>query len=226
MFLLTTLPYASEQSRMEITYPKWCRVCQILWQDIRLMAIIILFYFIVLDHKQMKGVEYFVGALLIGDSVQNTMYFLFFLKNCHLTGFRKSTLQEQKVVAILRSWATSYVRLFRKQHDRLNALLLFESLGRTWLTFASLSSWSGGWETYSSEMKAEVFLVLPSMGPFWSTPLEPPWETRCVLGIWQCLGWGLCGHFPPPVFGKPDAYAVSLLIQSKAAPPPVLASPG
>lgn len=102
-------------------------------------------------------------------SPKYNVFFIFFL-NCHLTGFRKSTLQEHKVVAILRSWATSYVKLFRKQHDRLNALLLFESLGRTWLTFASLSSWSGGWETYSSEMKAEVFLVLPRMGPFWSTP--------------------------------------------------------
>lgn len=45
MSLLTTLPCASEQSRMEITYPKPCRVCQILWQDIRLMAFIMLFYF-------------------------------------------------------------------------------------------------------------------------------------------------------------------------------------
>lgn len=43
--------------------------------------------------------EYFVGALLIGVSVQNTMHFK--KKNCYLTGLRKTTLQDQKVVAIL-----------------------------------------------------------------------------------------------------------------------------
>lgn len=49
----------------------------------------------------MKGMEYFVGALLIGVSVQNTMHFKKKNKNCYLTGLRKTTLQDQKVVAIL-----------------------------------------------------------------------------------------------------------------------------
>lgn len=52
-----------------------------------------------LDAKQMKDMEYFVGALLVGDSVQNTIHLFFFFFNW--TGSRKIILQVQKVVAIL-----------------------------------------------------------------------------------------------------------------------------
>lgn len=51
-----------------------------------------------LDAKQMKDMEYFVGALLVGDSVQNTIHLFFFF---NWTGSRKIILQVQKVVAIL-----------------------------------------------------------------------------------------------------------------------------
>lgn len=49
----------------------------------------------------MKDMEDFVGALLVGDSVQNTIHlFLFLFFNSHWTGFRKIIVQDQNVVAM------------------------------------------------------------------------------------------------------------------------------
>lgn len=108
MFLLTTLPCASEQSRMEITYPKWCRVCQILWQDIRLMAIIMLFYFYWAGSQANEGNGIFCWCFTYRWFSPKYNALLIFFFKLSFAGFRKSTLQDQKVVSILsvgKEWA-------------------------------------------------------------------------------------------------------------------------
>lgn len=121
-----------------------------------------------LDAKQMKDMEYFVGALLVGESVRNTIHLSFFVFfsffNSQWTGFRKIIFQDWKVVVIVsvisKNWAElqAMQQFFLKHCGRLNSLLLFKPLGSTWLTFASFSS--GGCEIYTPEAKAEICLLL------------------------------------------------------------------
>lgn len=202
MFLLTTLPCASGQSRIEITYPKWCKVCQILWQDGTLMVIIVLFYFycVVSQANEGHGIFSWCFTYRWFSQKYNAIFVYYYHFNCHLLSFRKSALQEQKVIAIPSvcrvRWATSYVRFFRKNNDRLAA---FWAFGEHPAHICKVSSCSSGWETYSSETKAEIYLLWAwvfSGVHLW----EDAWVPRALSQSCQLpsptleeLGWAL--HF-------------------------------